>query len=125
MPPVQGGQFAIHMRHFWREFVLAHWLNQHSDFSYFHHYGDQDSWRVSLTVTGGAYKVIGRAKWDDIAFICEAEDRPLVVHRCRSKLFYPEDVSPGDVESNRRLARLPGEAGLGLTGMPCCPLVRS
>src|SRR5581483_6236187 len=32
VPPVQGGQWAVDVRHFWRELVLSHWLNQHSDF---------------------------------------------------------------------------------------------
>ena len=110
VPAIQGGQFAVHLRHFWREVVLAHWLNQHSDFSYAHYYGDQDSWRVALTVTGGAYGRLGPAHWDEVAFVCGAADRPLVVHRCRSKMLYPEDVLTGDSESNRRLDRLPGEA---------------
>jgi SAM-dependent methyltransferase len=110
VPPVQGGQFALHVGHFWRELVMAHWLNQHSDFSYSHCYGDQDSWRVALTVTGGRYGLMGPARWEEIAFVCDAEGQPLVVHRCRSKMLSPEDVRPTDVESNRRLARLPGEA---------------
>jgi SAM-dependent methyltransferase len=109
-PPVQGGQLAIHVRHFWRELLLAHWLNQHSDFSYTHQFGDQDSWRVALALTGGRYRCLGPARWDDIAFVCAAGGRPVVVHRCRSKLLFPEDVAPGDVESNRRLDRLPAEA---------------
>lgn len=110
IPPIQGGQIAIHLPHFWREFVLSYWLNQHSDFSYSHQYGDQDAWRVALTVTGGRYSCIGPAVWDDVAFICSAGDSPLVVHRCQAKMFYPEDVIPGDHMSNRRLDRLPGEA---------------
>jgi hypothetical protein len=110
VPPVQGGQFAIHTIHFWRELVLAHWLNQHSDFSYGHYYGDQDSWRVALAVTGGAYGRLGPSRWDSFAHICDLEGQPVVVHRCRAKMLYPEDVLPGDHESNRRLDRLPGEA---------------
>jgi SAM-dependent methyltransferase len=110
VPPVQGGQLAVHTGHFWRELVLAHWLNQHSDFSYAHFFGDQDAWRVALTLTGGAYGCVGPARWDEVAFVCSAGGSPLVVHRCRAKLLYPEDLLPGDRESNRWLARLPGEA---------------
>jgi hypothetical protein len=110
VPPVQGGQLALHVGHFWREFVLAHWLNQHSDFSYVHGYGDQDTWRVALAATGGRYGHLGPARWDDVAFVCEIDGRPLVVHRCRSKMLHPQDVRPNDSECNRRLARLPGEA---------------
>jgi hypothetical protein len=109
VPPIQGGQLALHVGHFWREFVLAHWLNQHSDFSYSHGYGDQDTWRVALAATGGRYGHLGPARWDEIAFVCEADGRPLIVHRCRSKMLHPNDVLLHDGECNRRLARLPGE----------------
>jgi SAM-dependent methyltransferase len=64
-------------------------------------------------VTGGPYGCLGPARWDDVAFVCEANGRPFVIHRCRAKMLYPEDVLPGDTESNRRLARLPGEARAG------------
>lgn len=110
VPPIQGGHFAIHLRHFWREFVLAYWLDQHSDFSYAHQLGDQDSWRVALTMTDGPYGRLGAARWDDIAYVCDGDDGPLVVHRCGSKMFYPEDGVPRGGESSRRLDRLPGEA---------------
>jgi hypothetical protein len=110
VPPVQGGQLALHLGHFWREFVLAHWLNQHSDFSYSHGYGDQDTWRVALAAAGGRYVRLGPARWDEIAFVCEVNGRPLVVHRCRAKMLLPEDVRPSDFDCNRRLPRLPGEA---------------
>ncbi len=63
VPPIQGGHFAIHIRHFWRTFVLAYWLDQHSDFSYSHQLGDQDSWRIALTMTGGPYGRLGPARW--------------------------------------------------------------
>ncbi len=110
VPPVQGGQFAVHVTHFWRELVLAHWLNQHSDFSYAHGYGDQDAWRVALAVTGGAYRSLGASRWLDVAHVCDLGGTPAVVHRCRAKMLYPEDVPPGDGESNRRADGLPGEA---------------
>ncbi|HEY7313848.1 MAG TPA: methyltransferase domain-containing protein [Gemmataceae bacterium] len=110
VPPIQGGHFAIHMRHFWREFVLTYWLDQHSDFSYVHQLGDQDSWRVALTVTGGRYQCLGPARWEDVAYVCDLYGVPFIVHRSSSKMLYPEDVTPGDWASNRRLDRLPGEA---------------
>lgn len=110
VPPIQGGHFLIHVGHFWREFVLAYWLDQHSDFSYAHQLGDQDSWRVALTVTGGRYRCLGSAQWDEIAYVCAGDDGPLLVHRTAAKMLYPEDVKPGDPRSNRRRDRLPGEA---------------
>jgi len=110
VPPIQGGEFAIHIHFFWRDLVLAHWLNQHSDFTYRHQYGDQDSWRVALTLTGGSGLCLEPSQWDEIAHICDLDGRPLVVHRCWAKMFYPEDVSSANVEwTNRRLDRLPGE----------------
>jgi SAM-dependent methyltransferase len=110
VPPVQGGHYAIHMRHFRREFVLAYWLDQHSDFTYVHQFGDQDSWRVALTLTGGPYSRLGAARWEDLAYICDGDDGPMIVHRSGAKMLYPEDVAAGDRASNRRLDRLPGEA---------------
>ncbi|MGH7174478.1 MAG: methyltransferase domain-containing protein [Gemmataceae bacterium] len=110
VPSIHGGQFAIHLRHFWRQFLLAYWLDQHSDFTYAHQVGDQDSWRLALEVTGGPYKSLGLARWEDIAFVYDLEGEPFIVHRCSAKMFYPEQVAPGDAISNRRLDRLPGEA---------------
>jgi SAM-dependent methyltransferase len=109
VPPVQGGQLAIQLCHFWRELVLAHWLNQHSDFVYAHQYGDQDSWRVALNLTGGAFKSLGNAQWAQMAFICDLNGQPFVIHRCQSKMFYPEDQTANST-ANRKLDRLPGEA---------------
>jgi SAM-dependent methyltransferase len=110
VPPIQGGQFAIHVRHSWRDLVLAHWIDQHSDFSYAHQYGDQDSWRVALTISGGPYTCLNPSRYDEIALICDLGDTPFVVHRCLAKMLYPEDVAPPFLGSaNRRLDRLPGE----------------
>jgi hypothetical protein len=88
IPPVQGGQLLIDLEAGWRFFVVTHWMNQHSDYFYSHQFGDQDSWRAALAVTGTPYVHFGRAHWDRIAFVCHSpEDRkPYVVHRCRAKL---------------------------------------
>jgi hypothetical protein len=111
VPTIQGGQFAVHVRHFWRDLVLAHWLDQHSDFSYAHQYGDQDSWRVALTISGGPYGCLEAPRWEEIAMICDLDGQPFVVHRYQGKMFYPEDVTPHNrMHSNRRVDRLPGEA---------------
>lgn len=89
--PIQGGQLAIDCAAFWRELVLAHWINQHSDYFYPTHthsdlqYGDQDSWRVALTATKGTYAHLGRADWDMPAFFCRKDSTPIVVHRCQGK----------------------------------------
>ncbi len=94
IPAVQGGQLAIHRPSFWRELVLAHWLNQHSDFYYAHMFGDQDTWRVVLAATGGPYADLGRASWRHTSFVCEHAGAPRVVHRCQGKLFRPTDIEP-------------------------------
>lgn len=102
VPAIQGGQLAIHRTGFWRELVLFHWLNQHSDYSYSHGFGDQDQYRVALALTGQGYHCLGRAPWIHPAFVCRLEGQPLIVHRCRGKWFGSgEDKQAGD---------LPGEA---------------
>lgn len=117
--PVQGGQLAIDLVGFRRELVLAHWLNQHSDYSYhhprdpkrkheWHCYGDQDCWRVALALTGGRHLCLGAAAWEKPAFVCSHEGKPLVVHRCQGKLLWEgkDDRTthlPGDDRVNAHL----------------------
>lgn len=84
--PIQGGQLCMHVPSFARELTLAHWINQHSDYFYHHQYGDQDSWRIALAATGGQHHVLGNARWQHPAFVCEW-DKPIVVHRCQGKLW--------------------------------------
>jgi hypothetical protein len=103
VPMIQGGQVLIDMHLFWREFVLAHWLNQHSDYSYQHGYGDQDQWRVALALTQGSYRVLGFAQWQHPAFTYVWEGVCWLVHRCRGKFF------PGQKLPDRNDA-LPREA---------------
>lgn len=95
IPAIQGGQMAIHLPTFWKEFMLAHWMNQHSDYFYTHGYGDQDTWRIACAITGNPGKNLGPAGWKNISFICHLDKIPTVVHRCRGKLFRPEDIPPG------------------------------
>lgn len=87
VPPIQGGQLLIDVPAFWRELMIAHWINQHSDYFYAHQFGDQDSWRVALAGTRGSYHEAGVARWRRIAFVCDLGDVPLIVHRCRAKLL--------------------------------------
>ncbi len=111
VPPVQGGQLAIHRAAFWRELVLAHWLNQHSDYSYSHMYGDQDAWRVTLAAAGRPYRHLGPAPWQHPAFVCPLGGRPAVVHRCRGKLWADGSEAyaaalPGERRAWTHLARV-------------------
>lgn len=95
--PIQGGQLVLHRSGFSRELLLAHWINQHSDYFYRHQYGDQDSWRVALASTGGPYRVLGPATWGDAAFVCryqQGERSSAIVHRCGSKMFRESMPAP-------------------------------
>lgn len=92
VPPIQGGQLFFHRPGFVRELLLAHWLNQHSDYYYSKQFGDQDSWRVALAATDGPYRVLGTASWRRIAFVCEYEQQAAVVHRCQAKMMTQRDL---------------------------------
>lgn len=97
VPAIQGGQLAIDREKAWRTLILAHWMNQHSDYYYSHMFGDQDTWRVALAAqkTKGWHN-IGPAQWVDTAFVCGVEkSKPIVVHRCQGKLFRPEHIPAG------------------------------
>lgn len=86
VPTVQGGHLVVDVVTGWRELVITHFINQHSDYWYKHQYGDQDSWRIALAATGGDYTVIGRAMWHSPAYIC-GDPLPIIVHRCAAKLW--------------------------------------
>jgi hypothetical protein len=108
--PVQGGQFAIDLRKAWRLLVIAYWLNQHSDYTYFfpqdpkhdrHGYGDQDTMRVALWATKQSYTCLGRAIQRGPALVCDLVDKAMIVHRVQSKLFWNDKIErtehlPGD-----------------------------
>lgn len=111
VPSVQGGQFAIHFPKFSKTFMLAHWMNQHSEYFYWHPndrphewhaYGDQDCWRAALALTQANWAFLGPARWEHPAFVCELGGEPMFVHRCRGKAFADKyEVTshlPGDGE---------------------------
>lgn len=111
-PQVQGGQLLLDVRRAWRTLVVAHWMNLHSDYFYSHQYGDQDSWRVALALTGEPYSDLGPARWQDIAFVCH-ESGPRVVHRCRGKLWMNGqdrwcDALPGEADVRRHYGAVSG-----------------
>jgi hypothetical protein len=103
VPPVQGGQFLVDVVGGWRTLVLAHWVNQHSDYYYarpgnlgrgeYHIFGDQEALQIAIAQTGERVVVVDRAVWyerapkEDIGFHCsEGEDGLVFIHRCGSKL---------------------------------------
>lgn len=97
VPAIQGGQLAIHRESAWRTIILAHWMNQHSDFYYSHMFGDQDTWRVAIAAQNDrrTWHSIGPAPWVKTAFVCPIDSKPIIVHRCQGKLFRPENIPVG------------------------------
>jgi SAM-dependent methyltransferase len=106
VPCVQGGQLAIHRVAFWRELVIAYWLCQHSEYAFQAGYGDQDTWRMALALTGQGYHHLGRAPFRSPAFVCPVNDTPMIVHRPRGKGPPFDEHGFG----SREARHLPGEA---------------
>jgi hypothetical protein len=93
VPPIQGGHIFIHRREWWRELVLSHWLNMHSDFYYCHYFGDQDSWRVILSMTAKRYFSLGMVEWSYPAYVCRLPDkRPVIIHRAQGKTWQTKSM---------------------------------
>jgi hypothetical protein len=110
VPPIQGGQLGICRPKVWPEIVLAHWMNQHSDFFYQHMFGDQDTWRVAFAMSQTPIHNLGLAPWKETAFVCPFFGSPLFVHRCQGKLFRPEDIPAGNSQYANPKYGLPFEA---------------
>lgn len=92
VPPIQGGQLVFHRPGFATTLLLTHWLNQHSEYYYSQHFGDQDSWRVAMAATDVPYCALGMADWRRVAFICRHDGKDYVVHRCQAKLMVGRDL---------------------------------
>jgi hypothetical protein len=92
VPQIQGGQLFIDREAAWDMMVATWWMNMHSDYYYRHMFGDQDTWRVALAATGCPWRDLGKAAWQSPAFVCSAGGKPLVVHRCRGKLYRVRDI---------------------------------
>ena len=112
VPAIQGGQIAFDRKKIWHVLILAHWLNQHSDFYYSHMFGDQDTWRVALAVMNDheLWHCLGPAPWLKTAFVCGlAKDQPMIVHRCQGKLFRQEHIPAGKTSYGSPKWELPKE----------------
>ncbi len=114
VPAIQGGQLFIDIEKCWKVIQVAHWMNQHADFYYQYMYGDQDTWRVAFAAVGDntLWKNLGNAPWaNSIAFVLRDEhDKPLIIHRCRGKLFMPRDIPDGNTQYLAPHYDLPYEA---------------
>jgi SAM-dependent methyltransferase len=107
---IQGGQLFINREKCWNEIVVAHWMNQHSDYFYQHMYGDQDTWRVAFTLTGKKYANLGNARLADGVFDCQYGGKSYVVHRCQWKMFHLKDIPTGKTRyAQSRHGSLPKE----------------
>lgn len=110
VPQVQGGQILIDRNKMWKVIHACFFMCQHSDYYFKKMYGDQDTWRVALAATGLPYKNLGKAEWTEgIAFVCRLNDKPLVVHRCRGKMYVQEDIAKGKTNYCNPHYRLPKE----------------
>lgn len=102
VPAIQGGQLFIDLEKCWQVVQIANWMNQHADFYYKYMYGDQDTWRVAFAVMNdpSLWKCLGPAPWhNSVSFLLpDKEGKPLVVHRCRGKLFLPKDIPSGNTQ---------------------------
>lgn len=108
--PVQGGQLLVDRRAAWKLVHAGHFMCQNSDYFFRHMYGDQDTWRVGLAMGASGFRCLGKAHWENVAFVCSHEGKPYVVHRCQSKLFSPADIPPGKQRYSNPQYYLPDEA---------------
>lgn len=115
VPAIQGGQLAIDRVRGWRTVMLAHWMNQHSDYYYSHMFGDQDTWRVALAAQNdpSQWATLGAAPWQNTAFVCPTRDGvKRIVHRCQGKLFRPRDIPVGKSAYSSPQYALPKETNV-------------
>jgi hypothetical protein len=89
LPVIQGGQLVMDTQLAWPLLRLTHWICQHADYYFGRMYGDQDAWRVALSVLhwcqAGLH--LGKAEWVHPCFVCSVDGVELIVHRCQSKFF--------------------------------------
>lgn len=93
---LESGQLLVDRRRCGPQLAACRWLNDHSDYTYRHLYGDKDTWAVAWHGIGQArgtlrhgetpYALAPPAGWHNVAFRQhDPAGRPLFVHRCRDK----------------------------------------
>lgn len=107
---VQGGQLLIDRIKGWKLIYIADYICNHSSYFFNYMYGDQDSWRVGLAMGSCGYTVIGKADWQNVAFICNDNKNPMIIHRCQGKLFNPHDIPKGKHRYSNPQYYLPEES---------------
>lgn len=111
---IQGGQLLINRVNGWHMIHLANYMCQNSHYFFRHMYGDQDAWRVALSMLtqsnmSCSHYQIDKAIWSGIAFVCSDDNTPYVVHRCQGKLFEHKDIPKGQVKYSNPQYHLPRE----------------
>jgi hypothetical protein len=110
VPQIQGGQLWIDRERAWPLILTADWMCQHSDYYFGHMFGDQDTWRVSLSAGGWRWHDLGPADWQHPAFVCRLVGGPVIIHRCQGKLWRVSDIPPGRHGYSGPTYHLPREA---------------
>lgn len=119
VPCIQGGQLVLDRQAGWRMLVVAHWLNQHSDYFYRMGYGDQDMWRISLAATGSGYWCQGRPELRGPALVYDWGKKPLIVHRVKCKLWgRPDDVFDDTLPQEKMVRELASAPVMARTAAP-------
>ena len=87
---VESGQFLIDKRASWRPLQIAWWLNDHSDWSYLHGYGDKHTLEVGWAWCGAPSAMYSEdVAWSVHSFLQAGPDgEVLFVHRCKDKFRF-------------------------------------
>lgn len=110
VPCVQGGQLLIDREIAWKVIQVAAYLCKNSTYYFKHMFGDQDAWRVALAALKyDNYKMLGKADWQSVAFVCKYNGTDYIVHRCQSKLFEPKYIPKDRVKYSNPHYHLPLE----------------
>lgn len=113
VPQVQGGQLLIDRIKAQQLISTCNWMCQQSDYFFKQMYGDQDTWRVGLTMGLADSLCLGPAKWvQGIAFECSHDGVAYILHRCKGKLFETKYIPVGNRKYTNPNYALPREADL-------------
>ena len=96
-PSFESGFFYVDKRRHWRALYATIVLNDLSDFTYQHVYGDKDTFHLAWRAAGHEYAMTTeRPGWDTIAFVhYDFDGSPLVIHRTRDKFRFSGGLVDG------------------------------
>lgn len=85
-PSFESGQFLVDRARCGRALAACDWMNDHSDYTYVHQYGDKDTFHLAWRATATPFVLAPPVRWHDVAFLQhDLEGGVLFVHRCRDK----------------------------------------